>query len=148
MKIFQQVKKIESKSGELHFTRYAIIELSWFAIYIHRIYKADKDLHLHSHPWNFATIVLDGSYEEEYLSHESNGGVIISEKKTRIKHCGSFAFGTRRYFHKIKSIVHGPITTLFLTLGNKQPWYYSLGLGDKRIDSEEYRRLKHEGKLS
>ncbi len=39
------VKEIKSKAGELHFRRWRLLQLPFFAIYIHGIYKSDEDLH-------------------------------------------------------------------------------------------------------
>lgn len=55
------VKEIVSKSGELHFRRFRLLELPWFRIYIHQILKADKDLYEHDHPWSFIISIPAGS---------------------------------------------------------------------------------------
>lgn len=44
------IKEIKSKTGDLHFRRWRIIETPWFSIYVHGIYKADEEAHLHDHP--------------------------------------------------------------------------------------------------
>lgn len=59
------IKEIKSKTGELHFRRYRLFSCSLFSIFIHRIYKSDEDLHPHSHPWNFLTVILWGGYKEK-----------------------------------------------------------------------------------
>lgn len=138
MKLFSKVKEIKSKAGELHFERFAIVELSFFAIYIHRIHKADKDPHLHSHPWNFATITLKGSYLEKYLNTDI---FCEPQEAERIKKPGSFSNGDREYFHKIEEILDGPIYTLFLTWGLSKPWYYFVN--ENKIESSVYRQMKH-----
>lgn len=33
-------------------------------VYLHEFYDSDNDRHLHSHPWPFMSIILDGAYEE------------------------------------------------------------------------------------
>jgi hypothetical protein len=138
MRLFSKAKEIRSKAGELHFERYAIIELPFFAIYIHKIHKADKDPHLHSHPWNFMTLTLKGSYLEKYLNKD-----LFCEGQTaeRIKKPGSFASAGRNYFHKIEEILDGPVYTLFITMGVSKTWFYSVN--DKKIDFVTYRQMKH-----
>ena len=138
MKFFTKVKEIRSRAGELHFERYAIVELPFFAIYIHKIHKADKDPHLHSHPWNFATVTLKGRYLEKYLSTD-----LFCEKQEveRLKRPGSFATANRNYFHKIEEILDGPVHTLFVTWGFSKNWHYLVN--DSRIESSTYRHLKH-----
>lgn len=165
MKLFQWVKEIRSKDGVLHFKRYAIVETNCFAIYIHKIYEADKDRHMHNHPWNFFGIVLNGSYTEQYEHHEEHVvdtvwnifpliTTVSRSTKTRIKKLFSVSFGTRCYYHKILEINDGPITTLFLTFGKHRPWYYHIDDDILRfkndadyVESSAYRKLKNEGKL-
>lgn len=132
MKFFQKVKTIISKSGELYFERYAIFEIENFAsLYLHFIHRADKDKHLHTHPWNFASVILKGSYIEE------------TDEGFRTKSPGTFSFAGRHFCHKISEIVSGPVVSLFFTYGVYKPWGYSLG----KIDSVEYRKLKNENNL-
>src|SRR4051812_19276202 len=113
MKILKKVKEIRSKKGELHFERWALLETSLFSVYIHRIHKEDRDIHLHSHPWNFISWVLKGSYDEESVNN------VIKTKRFL-----SFSKADKKYFHKIKQINNGPVYTLFITYGKHQPWYY------------------------
>lgn len=132
MKLFQKVKEIRSKEGELYFQRFAIFEIQNFAsLYIHKIYKADKDKHLHTHPWNFASVILKGSYVEQ------------TDDAFRLKSPGTFSFAGRHFFHKIWEIKSGPVISLFFVYGKYKPWYYSLG----KVESAEYRKLKNENNL-
>ncbi len=153
MKLFKWVKEIRSKNGVLHFKRFAIVETSYFSVYWHKIYQHDKDLHMHSHPWAFFGIIIKGSYVEEYLKKSSIGNIfwpigISLSSAYRTKRPFSIGFGGRKYFHRIHRIENGPVTSLFFTFGKHQNWYYRTSLGrDGLIESEEYRKLKHEGKL-
>jgi hypothetical protein len=142
MKLFKLVKEIRSKLGVIHFRRYAIIETKWFGLYIHRIYKADADKHLHSHPWNFKSIILKGSYAEAY-----NGIDIFGEPQTyiRTREFLDYSSANTDYFHKILNIIKGPVTTLFFTYGVHREWYYLVN-GEK-IESTKYRIMKNEGKF-
>lgn len=127
MKLFKNVKQIKSKSGDLHFNRLAIIETFIFAIYIHTIYREDKDPFWHSHPWNFLSIILNGEYVEEF----KKAGHISSKIKKRF----SLGFGKRNYYHRIIKLVKRT-TTLFFTFGRKKPWYFMTNYG--RVESQEY----------
>lgn len=133
MKLFQKVKEIKSKAGELHFERFAIIETSKFSIYIHKIYKADKDIHLHSHPWNFFSLILKGGYVEHWRKDQNSG---FTDKEFL-----SFGKADRNYFHKIAKIIKGPVTTFFVTWGEAKNWYYMVD--DKRIPHIQYRIIKN-----
>lgn len=134
MKLFKKVKEIRSRSGELHFERFAIIETSFFALYIHTIHKHDEDRHLHSHPWNFLTVVLTGAY----LALGQDGS-------TTVKIPGTFSRMSRHGFHKIGRILDGPVKTLFFAWGKRSPWHYLVN-GEK-VESAKYRKMKHEGRL-
>lgn len=138
MRFFSKAKEIRSRKGELHFERFAVVELPFFAIYIHRIHKADKDPHLHSHPWNFATITLKGSYLEKYLSTDL---FCENQEVERLKRPGSFATANRNYFHKIEEILDGTVYTLFVTWGLSKEWHYLVN--GSRIESMTYRHLKN-----
>lgn len=133
MKILKKVKEIRSKDGELHFERYAILETSFFSIYIHKIHKADKDPFLHSHPWNFFGLILKGSYIESYLRE--------GDRELKTKHPGSISFGGRNYFHSIFAIENGPVTSLFFTFGRKKDWFYKIDK-DVKVHYAEYRKNK------
>jgi hypothetical protein len=108
---------------------------------------------MHSHPWAFFGIIIKGSYVEEYLKKSSIGNIfwpigISLSSAYRTKRPFSIGFGGRKYFHRIHRIENGPVTSLFFTFGKHQNWYYRTSLGrDGLIESEEYRKLKHEGKL-
>lgn len=139
MKLFKQVKEIRSKSGELHFTRFAILETSIFSIYIHKIYKADKDPFLHSHPWNFFGIILKGEYTEVF-----SGLDLFWEPQNFYKPRFPFSIlsGDRNYFHKILRIDKGPVTSLFFTFGKHKDWFYLLD-DDVKVHYSEYRKNKN-----
>lgn len=55
----------DEATGEPYLTRWHLVRCKWFRIFIHRIHRADKDRHLHNHPWPRAfAIVLRGGYQE------------------------------------------------------------------------------------
>lgn len=133
MKFFQTVKEILSKQGELHFKRFAIIETARLSLYIHTILLADEDLHLHSHPWNFISLILKGSYLEETPFG-------WNEKKFL-----TLSTMGRNQVHKIERITKGSVFSLFLTYGEHKPWFYQVGT--EQVESSEYRALKCAGNL-
>lgn len=133
MKLFQWVKEIRSQDGVLVFKRYAIFQTTFLSLYVHFIYQADKDKHLHNHPWNFLTMVLRGKY------------YVMLPNSVEIKRPGSLSFMTRKGYHKIAFVVGPPVVTLFLAVGKWTPWGYDVD--GKHIDSVEYRTMKNENKL-
>lgn len=141
MKLFRKVKTITSKSGAVHFERWAIIETKWFAWYLHKIQKEDQD-HMHSHPWNFFSIILKGSYLEEVQKNPNSRETILNLKKPF-----KAAFFDHRWFHSIRRIVNGPIwTTVFVWGGSfaGDKWHYLVDAGEYyyKIPFDIYRAYK------
>lgn len=136
------VKEIRSKTGELHFRRYRLIRSPWYDLYIHRIYKSDADEYPHSHPWDFCSLILGGSYREKVYRDNSNR--LISD--------GTYtAFDTIKRttedFHKIEVIQ--PVTSLVL-VRKKDTNNWGYRVDGRFVDHERYRANKnnpsHHGK--
>jgi hypothetical protein len=125
------VKEIKAKDGKVHFRRWSLFESNVFSIYYHEIFAADKDKHLHNHPWNIFTLILSGAYLEQ-----------LEHKKYVARHRGSMAFRKRNVFHKIHTIFGKKVTTLAICFGKREPWGYRIG-ETAIVTNEEYRKLKH-----
>lgn len=123
------VKEITSKNGTVHFRRYLLFKTRWFYCYLHKIYKADEDLHLHNHPWNYWGIILSGGYEEETPNGVNFRGWLS---------CGG---GNISKFHKIKTLFKTPTISLFFTGVKTYDWGYLTSEGV--INHEVYRQRKH-----
>lgn len=131
------VKEIKSKQGVLHFRRYRLLSTRWFSIYIHKIYKADQDLHLHDHPWNYFNIILNGGYVEET---NVNGCI---KKNIMVNFKSSCRKATQ--CHKILHMITPSVTTLFITGKSYRTWGYNVN--NSWIDHLTYRELKNNKKL-
>lgn len=141
MKLFKTVKVIKSKEGVLHFKRFAIIECKWFNIYIHSIYKADEDEHLHDHPWNYISIVLYGKFMEAIKNSTS------AKQKYEMNWLSPKDISAQKAerTHKIYMLLSEKIVTLFFTGPRFREWGYDVD--GKWIDNVTYRKMKNEGKL-
>lgn len=137
--MFNLIKEIKSKAGELHFQRYDVISWPWLRIYIHNIAERDKDLHPHSHPWHFVSFALKGEYIEEWQSEDG------SKKKTTVHNFPHVMFRKAQDFHKIVYTSKPSVWTLVIAFGKKKPW--GLKVGNQVIGNEEYRILKQQGQL-
>jgi len=127
------VKEIKSKQGIVHFRRYRLLKLPWFAVYLHHILRADEDSHEHTHPWNFLSIVLRGCYTERSL------GKVLT--RSFLQH--PIAYSNRIRPHKILELKR-PTWTLFFTFGRHQDnWGYDVD--GSRIEHEQYREFKRLG---
>ena len=123
------IKEIKSKSGKIHFRRWELIKTPWFSIWIHGIYAADEDKHLHNHPWDFKSLILKGSYIEE------------TEKGCILQSVGKFNSRSGEDFHKILKVNDSVVYTLFIASPIKREWGYKVS--GKFIHHEEYRKLKN-----
>jgi len=129
------VKEIVSKDGELHFRRWKIFETKRMNLYVHRIYKADEDEHLHNHPWNFAVFCLNGSYGEQVKPKSGDEVGLVFVRPW------SFRKRTKSDFHKIRRLFTQYVTTIVLTWGEKTVWGYEVD--GEFIDFEKYRDQKN-----
>ena len=127
------IKEIKSKSGKIHFRRWEILKTQWFSIWIHGIYAADEDKHLHNHPWDFKSLVLKGSYIEE----TENGVILQSPGKLNSRNGCEY--------HKIKELKTPSVYTLFIATPLKREWGYNVD--GEFIQHENYRQLKRENKI-
>lgn len=143
------VREISSKTGELHFQRYRILETPWFNVYIHYIAKSDEDKDPHNHPWNFRTYVLSGGYLESlylqfYMSEhkDKRHKRVLYNRYWHLPFCNTNPFQSRtNEYHRIKLIK--PTWTLVITGPRiNENWGYLLE-NDTVLDFKEYRKEKN-----
>lgn len=146
---WKPIREIRSKSGELHFRRWRIIETRWFNIYIHYIAKSDEDKHLHSHPWNFISIPLKGGYVQrvirpvENFAEDKDANLMREHKEVCLPfHPMKMFWGD---FHKIR-LIKPTWSLVFTGTRNKFGWGY---WDTKRgiIHFDDYRKMKRDNLL-
>lgn len=124
------IKEIKSKSGEIHFRRWRILSLPLFSIYIHGIYKADEDKHLHNHPWKIWTMILWGGYFEK-----------LYRAGHRLRKPGHMSYAKLSNFHKISEMYKSPTYTLAI-VGRRTNTDWGYMVDDKFVDHKTYRNNK------
>jgi hypothetical protein len=127
------IKEIKSKAGDVHFKRWQILKTPFGSIWLHAIYKADQDKHLHNHPWDFTSVVLKGSYIEQ---------TTLGNKR---QYPGKINVRNGEDYHKILEVESPVVYTLFFASKPKRQWGYRV-VG-KFIDHITYRELKNKGEL-
>lgn len=146
-KWLNKVMELKNKTGEVHFRRWKIFESNWFNIYIHQILKSDTDKHLHNHPWNFISFIIQSGYFETRPEgvRPCFGGVVVKKA---------------REFHKIKLIPKSILgedetecwTLVFTGKRINPDWGYLLHDINKKVgvvvNNETYRKMKSEGNFS
>lgn len=156
------VKEIRNRDGELHFKRWQWLSTPWFSVYTHYIAKSDEDKHPHSHPWQFLSIILWGSYIEtvteitcmdcqknlEEMGKNGRDVWLPCPMKYSVftRMLTGMAFRKAKYqYHKIK--LHCPTYTLVITGRHSDDWGYLIEKDNEsvqHIHHEEYRKLKNE----
>ncbi len=168
--MFKLIKEIRSKEGILHFKRWEIFSSTKFnfSIYLHGIYKADQDLHLHNHPWNIATLILWGSYIEaldiddlidqwhdsnskkslnQYLKLDQDEFEVLFHYSKPIKNTRkwlNFGYRPRKHYHKILQLLSKRVYSLAVVWGPKSEWGYNVD--GKEVHHVEYRKMIFEKK--
>lgn len=127
------IKEIKSKTGDVHFKRWEILKTPWGSIWLHAIYKADTDKHLHNHPWDFTSVVLKGSYIEQ---------TTLGNKR---QYPGKINVRNGAHYHKILEVESPVVYTLFFASKPKRQWGYRV-VG-KFVDHITYRERKNKGEL-
>ncbi len=105
---------------------------------IHHIMRADRDRHLHDHPWNARTIVLRGWYQEERpaaagrvdeLLDVMRFGYDVDAKQHRHDfhrargYTGRLLFGQ---YHRISAVSEGGVWTMFWTWRKRGSWGFDV----------------------
>ena len=96
-----------------------------FSVRVHRIMRRDCDRHLHDHPWNARTIILDGYYVEV---REGGAAVVRGKGDT-----AALKFGE---FHRIDHVSPGGVLTLFITWRYQGTWGFLVD--GRKVPHREY----------
>jgi hypothetical protein len=72
---------IEGSDGTAYMTRYTLLKLWGYAIYIHQFHRSDED-DMHDHPFSFVTVILSGGYFEVIPSQDTLPGSLPSTEWT------------------------------------------------------------------
>ncbi len=132
------VKEIKSKEGIVHFRRWRFFSSPWFRIYLHKICRSDLDKHLHTHPWNFISLILNGGYTQKLW-----GDYTQIEYQT-VKRFDTVKMG--RYDGHHITLTKCPTWTLVFAYGKYKEWGYLTKRGF--INNIDYRSLKNSGELN
>ena len=115
-----------------------VTPIKWLpSIRIHHILRRDDDRHMHDHPWDARTIILDGHYIERRLGQE---GIFLIRKRGDT---ASLKFGE---YHTITYVPDGGVWTLFITFGYKGTWGFLVD--GKKVQWRDYLDIKPDGPWS
>ena len=118
------------------------------SVRLHLIARPDRDRHLHDHPWNARTIILDGWYEEERYWDESERGKVerqihahnpLADSNTTnytvhlAGYTGRLLFGQ---YHRITRVPAEGVWTLFITWRKRGSWGFDVN--GRKVPWREY----------
>lgn len=103
--------------GDPYLGRLRVIQTPWCGVYLHHIYRPDKDPDPHDHPWAFWSLVLCGSYREKVWPDKANPG----SYRFRVRNRWSWARTGRDAAHIITRISR-PLWTLVITGPRRSDW--------------------------
>lgn len=138
---------IYGEDGSLYMERFAIFATPWLQMRLHHIVREDRDRHLHDHPWNFWSVVLQGGYQEArplaevpmWVAQDDEEELCYFVARTK----GSIA--SRGAFDRHKIVNVEPNTwTLFITGKYRNQWGFYTPAG--KIPYREYLGLPPKNK--
>lgn len=94
--------------GDPYLDRTILIGTPWFGVYLHHIWREDRDDFPHDHPWPFVGIVLTGGYVEDVYADP--GRHRLSQVREVIRRRWSVRRVPRGEAHRITSIRPGTRT--------------------------------------
>ena len=136
------VKEMRSSSAEIHFLRWKLFKIPYFRVYLHKIYLPDYNIHPHTYPWSFISIILKGKYYKRIFYPPKFNLPIDNfyESPCVIKH-------HRDHAHHIEQII-GPVWTLMFAYGKYKDWGYRIEGKPQSgfinfVNDRTYRKLKN-----
>lgn len=99
---------------------------------IHHILRADGDRHLHDHPWNARTLILDGWYKE--VRFDAQGNEVPFTRRA-----GDTSRLNHGEYHRITEVSEGGVWTLFITFRKQGKWGF--WVDGEKIPADTYFRL-------
>jgi hypothetical protein len=120
------------KPGSPMLQRIRLIQTPWFGVYIHFIYREDRDRDVHDHPWPFATLVLRGGYDEEIVPFP-HIDLDLHRRAERWNRWSFHRFPVERA-HKITSVKPRTTTLVFVGKPTGREWRFWTPAGPVQWD--------------
>ena len=99
--------KLSRPDGGVYLERWGW-ECKWFGVFVHHMAGPDPGKDLHDHPWNFASLILKGGYNEWRAQTRTPGN-----KRRSVRKRWSWKALRRNECHRIDRL-HGNTWTLVL----------------------------------
>lgn len=108
--------------GDVYLDRLRLIQTPWFAVYLHRIARADRERDVHNHPWPFASLILRGGYEEEFAPAPFVHPALNAERRTWRR--WSFHRMPLSAAHRITAVRPRTVTLVFVGKPSGREWAF------------------------
>lgn len=105
------------------------------AVRVHHILKSDDDRALHTHPWNYWSVILKGGYWE--VTAEYDAGGFFKRLNRKWYGPGSFIRRSSTSLHRLEIEEGSSCWTLFITFKYKHSWGFVANL-DNLIHYKKY----------
>lgn len=135
LKPYDKPDFVIEKNGEVYLERWYLRPRSKAGpnVYLHHVLKSDQDRHLHNHPWDNTSIILEGGYWEEIPTGVELQTSLIYRPAGSIFHRRAEGYHRLIMYDGMK-----PCWTLFITgdvqVGRK--WGFMTEVG--HVDFDEY----------
>jgi len=110
----------------------------WPSVRLHKIMRPDRDRHMHDHPWDARTIILQGWYREERLERRYHFLGYQSKIVRAYRYAGETATLKFGEYHKITDVPDEGVWTMFIT------WKY-MGTWGFMVDGQKVQWRKYLG---
>lgn len=121
-------------------------------VFLHRIYRSDRDRHLHDHPFNFSTLILSGGYTEYVNTDPDPTGARVEPNLVRVGKPGMAFRNKAEHVHRLELTT--PAWTILLVGQARRKWgfwtptgwvYWRDYLGEAQTESESEEDLVRYG---
>lgn len=123
-----------TSKDDIYLIRYTLLKTKWCCIYLHRFLRSDRD-DFHDHPWNFASWLLKGEYDE-YRQHKAC--------KERCWHYTRRTTSRNSFILRKATTAHKVMVGKHLTWPEREQAPLTLFIGGRR--KREWGFITHQGK--
>ncbi len=129
-------KTIMREDGQPYLTRFYVFRrwANWMpSIYIHKFHSSDYDSDLHNHPFSSFSLILKGSYTEEFR----DGNFV----RSRVLRPLNINLVGKEKFHRIE-LNNKSVWTIFFSISKDRSWGFWNRNTCEYLDFQDYKNKK------
>ena len=97
------------------------------SIRLHHIRRADNDRHVHDHPWNARTIIMDSASDFGYVEERPEWNSDTAPLTRFVRHVGYTGRLNFGQYHRISEVPPAGVWTIFITWRKRGTWGFLVG---------------------